>query len=269
MATSSSKCRSEAHGGLRGPRRSGRSMGLRDVLDNGRLGRVRKLVWAAAERPPLRRDRRFESALGIQEQAPEIKKNVEEETRNAVKALQPTITGIISDQLQAEVKNAVAPVEATMKAYLNLNVLSALARNDDREAFDQLMAMGNGEAAGDIKTLAAATALEVVREKTNVFRRLGRQFKEKQTPQAMLNIIGTSTFIPDRLTALDNYPPDDVSILPVLVKIIHSDQNLEMVATAFSSFDSRTKQEFQFPDYAGVVSWWEKNHDQFDHKQAQ
>jgi hypothetical protein len=208
-------------------------------------------------------------SLGIQEQAPEIKKNVEEETRNAVKALQPTITGIISDQLQAEVKNAVAPVEATMKAYLNLNVLSALARNDDREAFDQLMAMGNGEAAGDIKTLAAATALEVVREKTNVFRRLGRQFKEKQTPQAMLNIIGTSTFIPDRLTALDNYPPDDVSILPVLVKIIRSDQNLEMVATAFSSFDSRTKQEFQFPDYAGVVSWWDKNHDQFDHKQAQ
>src|SRR5437660_5390906 len=35
----------------------------RGVLDDGRLGRVRKLVWRAAESPPLRRDRRFEIHL--------------------------------------------------------------------------------------------------------------------------------------------------------------------------------------------------------------
>src|SRR5437016_2858341 len=35
----------------------------RGVFDDGRLGRVRKLVWRAAESPPLRRDRRFEIHL--------------------------------------------------------------------------------------------------------------------------------------------------------------------------------------------------------------
>ena len=217
----------------------------------------------------IREETARQVALGIRDQAPEIKKNVETETRSAVKDLQPTIAGIIRDQLQTEVKDAVAPIEAQLKAYQNLNMLSALARNDDREAFDRLMALGNGEAAGDIKTLAAAAAVEVIRAKSNTLRRLGAQFREKQTPEAMLNIIERSTVTIDRLTAIDTFPPDDESILPVLVKIIQRDPNLEVVATAFTSFNFRTKQEFQFPDYASVIKWWDKNHDRFQQKHAQ
>jgi hypothetical protein len=92
-------------------------------------------------------------AEGIRNEGPAIKKAVEDQTREAVKALQPTISSIIRDELRAQVSKSLAPVETEMKAYQRLNTLSALARNDDRKAFDQLIDLGTNSPAEEIRTL--------------------------------------------------------------------------------------------------------------------
>ena len=85
----------------------------------------------------------------------------------------------------------------------------------------------------------------------------------KQTPETMKNILITSRFANDRMAAIDNYPAEDRSILPLLVQLIESDGSITVVNTAFGHFNALTKQTFQFPDYAGVKSWWNQNKGNF------
>ncbi len=78
----------------------------------------------------IRAETSTQVAKGIHEQGPSIKKSVEDQTRVAVNAMQPTINGIVSKELEVQVKKSVAPVEAQMKEYGNLIAienLSALA----------------------------------------------------------------------------------------------------------------------------------------------
>jgi hypothetical protein len=63
---------------------------------------------------------------------------------------------------------------------------------------------------------------------------------------------------------LDNFPRDDVRILPLLVETIQSDDDLEVVSTAFRIFNNLTKLSFEFPNYGQVVEWWNKNRTLFD-----
>jgi hypothetical protein len=212
----------------------------------------------------IRSETATQVAKGIQEQSPAIQKSVEDQTREAVKTLQPTITSIIKSELEAQVNKSVEPVQAQMKAYQNLNTLSALARNDDRKAFDQLIAISTEPGEEEVKTLARATVLDIVRQKNNFLRRMAVQFQQKQTPESMTQILGGSKNKDERLAAMDNFPETDMSIVPLLVERIRSDDDLEVVATAFRSFDFRTKQSFQFPDYPGVFNWWSNNHAAFD-----
>jgi hypothetical protein len=54
-------------------------------------------------------------AEAILEQSPAIRKNVEDQTRVAVKELQPIIDGIVHAELEHQVKKSVAPVESEMQ----------------------------------------------------------------------------------------------------------------------------------------------------------
>lgn len=213
----------------------------------------------------IRSEAATQVAKGIQEQGPVIKKHVEDQTREAVKALQPTISSIITTELQTQVSKSVAPVAAQMKAYQNLNTLSALAKSDDRKAFDQLIAVStNSGDDEEVRTIARATVQDILRQKTNILRRMSVQFRQPQTPEVMKQLLRVSKDKNERLAAIDNFPATDMSILPFLVDIIRSDDDLEVVATAFVVFDVRTKQEFQLPDYSGLLSWWASNHASFE-----
>ncbi len=83
----------------------------------------------------------------------------------------------------------------------------------------------------------------------------------------MKQLLGGSKNKDERLAAMDNFPENDASIVPLLVETIRSDNDLEVVATAFRASDFRTKQSFQFPDYPGVFNWWSNNHSTFDQNQ--
>jgi len=90
-----------------------------------------------------------------------------------VKALEPTITGIINGELQAQVAKAVEPVDTQMKTYQHLTKLSALARNDDRKAFDELIAIGNENPSEDVKSLAHPHRDRASLQTVRIFREVG------------------------------------------------------------------------------------------------
>jgi hypothetical protein len=72
-------------------------------------------------------------AKGILAQSPAIRKNVEDQTRAAVKELQPTINEIVSAELETQIKKSVAPVQSQMQkmaaAFAQAN-LTQLAMSD-------------------------------------------------------------------------------------------------------------------------------------------
>jgi len=132
----------------------------------------------------IRSETSAQVAKGIQEQGPEIQRIVEDQTREAVTALQPTISRIVTDELDAQVKKSMIPVEAQMKAYEELVTtqrLSALAKNGDRKSFDQLIAIGFTGVTSpseETKMLAQTTVRDIIRQKKNALRRMKVEFKQ-------------------------------------------------------------------------------------------
>jgi hypothetical protein len=238
----------------------------------------RLIASAAKERTDIelagiiRSETATQVAKGIQDQSPAIQKSVEGQTRDAVQALQPTIAGIINGELETQVKKSVAPVEAQMKAYaetITTERLSALAKSGDRKAFDQLIEIGFKEPAGsaeETKMLAQATVKDIIRQKNSPLHRMQVNFKVSQSPEDMKSLLKRSTIMEERLASLDNFPKDDISILPILIELIKNDVDLEVVWTAFRKFNDITKQSFEFPNYDQVFSWWTTNHAAFDEK---
>ena len=51
-----------------------------------------------------------------------------------------------------------------------------------------------------------------------------------------------------RLTGLDQFPAGDHTVVPILVRIIQNDNNLQVVYTAFIFMNRETGQHFIFPN---------------------
>ena len=70
----------------------------------------------------------------------------------------------------------------------------------------------------------------------------------------------------EREAALDNYPQDDKSILPVLVQLIGSDPSISVLFKAAQRFNKLTGQNFEFWKTKEFVDWWERNRGSFEGK---
>jgi hypothetical protein len=104
----------------------------------------------------IRSETTTQVAKGIREQGPAIRKAVEDQTKEAVKALepsiresvdtavkalQPTIKASVDAATQDQVKTSVAPIQAQLANYadvIRMGNLATLARSDDRQALDYL-----------------------------------------------------------------------------------------------------------------------------------
>jgi hypothetical protein len=64
----------------------------------------------------IRSETAAQVAKGIRDQSPTIERSVEDQTREAVKALQPTISSIVRSEMETQVNKAVMPVEAQMRS---------------------------------------------------------------------------------------------------------------------------------------------------------
>lgn len=82
----------------------------------------------------------------------------------------------------------------------------------------------------------------------------------------MKRILISSGFANERIAAIDNYPQEDRSILPLLVQIIEFDGSITVVNSAFRHFNALTKQSFEFPNYDRVKKWWSQNKDNFQQR---
>ncbi len=62
---------------------------------------------------------------------------------------------------------------------------------------------------------------------------------------------------------MDQYPQDDKSILPTLIRIIRDDPNLAVVYKTAMRFNGLTKQTFEFRKTNEIIAWWDKNQKAF------
>jgi hypothetical protein len=62
----------------------------------------------------------------------------------------------------------------------------------------------------------------------------------------------------EREAPIDDLPPDDNGILPLLVKIIPSEPNLTVLYKTVVRFDALTKQDFHFWQTKELLEWWNK-----------
>jgi hypothetical protein len=145
----------------------------------------------------IRSETESQVSKGIKSEQPFIRTTVENQTKAAVNALQPTIKDSVNAATQQQVATSVAPIESQMASYggmIRVGNLTTLARGDDRQAFDYLVQIELGtkpESSNvDLKRLAGTTASAIIAEKESGIQ-LGRQFKEKQTPESMRKLMSS------------------------------------------------------------------------------
>ena len=206
----------------------------------------------------IRSEASTQVAKGIKEQGLVIQQAIEEQTKEAVRLLDPTIRESIDKAVQDATK--------TIDDLVRMEKLITLARSDDREAFDYLVQVAAGNkpesANPDLLKLANATAGAIIRERKSAIQ-LGMQFKEKQTSDAMKQFM-VSAIVGEREAALDQYPQDDKTILPILIKIIEFDRSLSVLYKAVQRFNTLTKQSFEFWETKELLDWWDKNWASFE-----
>jgi hypothetical protein len=231
----------------------------------------------------IRSETAVQVAKGIRDQGPVITKAVQDQTKEAVRALEPTIKATVDTAVKAleptirtsvdkatadQVKASVIPIQAQLANYADVirrGNLATLARSDDRAAFDYLIQVALGakpeSANPDLRKLADSTAGAIISDAESGLS-FGRSFKEKQSPDAMKKFMVSSDFR-ERAAALDSYPQDDNSILPILIQIITSDSNISVVHKAVIRFNGLTKQSFEFWKTNDILEWWGKNRASF------
>jgi hypothetical protein len=67
-----------------------------------------------------------------------------------------------------------------------------------------------------MKMLAQTNVRDIIRQKNSSIRRMKVDFEQPQSPEVMKPLLKNSPHREERLAALDNFPQDDVSILPLL-----------------------------------------------------
>jgi hypothetical protein len=200
-------------------------------------------------------------AKGIRQQAPAIQRSVEDETRRAVEALRPAIRETVNSELVAQVNASVTPVKQQLQTYgevANVGSLATLANNNDRNAFDRLNVIAAQTSYPEnVRRIAATTVNNIVVSKLSNLR-MHLNFRVAQTQEGLKAFLWSPN-AGERLAALDNWPEKDRGILPTLIQMIQNDDNIDVVVTAIRMIDARTGQTFAFPDYASVLSWWQKS----------
>ena len=88
--------------------------------------------------------------------------------------------------------------------------------------------------------------------------RLTRSFRQQQTPDSLKQLMRSPNPW-DREAALDAYPANDTSILPILVGMIQADGSIDVLVRAVEHFNALTKQSFRFFQTKELLDWWAAN----------
>jgi len=202
-------------------------------------------------------------AQGIKEENLKIRNAIEDQTKEAVKTLEPTIKTSVDEAMQHQVEISVIPIQSQMKSYgdlIRIGNLTILARADDRQAFDYLLKVAIGSEPEsknpDLNKLAAATVTVIISEKESEFQ-IVQGFNEKQSLDTLKKLLSSPN--PKEREAALNTLPEDKNILPIIVEMIKTDNSIQVICVAVRKFNTLTKQSFKFWKTEEINEWWEKN----------
>ncbi len=199
---------------------------------------------------------RSEVAAAVNRQSPAITSSIAGEAKRAVLNASPQMKEIVDRQVSEQV----GALLSRTNAVLELQELAVLAKSDSRLAFDKLVAL---ESASDPKV--ASLARQVV--ESIIFQK--RTEPEMSYPTDREYPIGEwqgrlfASPADLRLMALYNFPQNIPELVPVLIKIIERDPNLEVQVNAIRRLNREVGTEFQFPYGGTIKSWWEKNKNRY------
>jgi hypothetical protein len=109
----------------------------------------------------------------------------------------------------------------------------------------------------ELRKIADSTVPAIIKENLSGLH-LQRNFKEKQTTDSLKKFMASQNSL-EREAAIDNYPQDDKSILPILIQMIPSEPSIAVLYKAVARFNSLTGQSFGFWQTKEIVEWWDKN----------
>ena len=233
-----------------------------------RIQEAAKSLTQAKLEEIIRADTTSQVEKGLKAQEPLIQKAIEDHTRETVKELDPTIRASVDRATAEQVARSVAPIEGQMQGFSNvirIGNLTILARGDDRKAFDYLFRVSVGTAPEstdlELKNLSTTTVGAIMEQKGSELH-LSRSFLQPQTPESMKKLMfDQNTFT--RITAIENYPENDKTVLPYLVTVVQNDANLTVVNLATRRFNGLTKQAFDFWQEEAIVQWWNAHKEEF------
>ncbi|WP_157235246.1 hypothetical protein [Methylosinus sp. LW4] len=200
-----------------------------------------------------------------------VKNLIEERTNKLIDDIQPIIKDEIFKRADETVKAATNEITTKIDDINQITKLSnkvLLARADDRDAFNYLVNIAEGrvqEASNrELQKIADANAMMVVSQ-TEGGLHLTRTFKEKQTPESIKKFMN-SDLTWDREAAIDNYPQDDKTIVPDLVRISLNDPSINVAYKATSKINALTGNSFHFWRTEEISDWWGKNKETYEAK---
>jgi hypothetical protein len=205
----------------------------------------------AHEEVQARVDKEFES------------KNIHALVADAAKEHTATeLHGVIHSETQKAVDDATTTVRnrlAYFQDFVEVASLATLSKSDDRQAYDKLYALSQTATKPAIREQARVQALQIYLDTRTSF---APHFNESVTSEQMKRILTNDPSSFAAQSAIESYPEEDQTILPLLVEVIHKSNSLRVVVAAFDQFVKRThtEQQFRFPQYAELTGWWNKNH---------
>jgi uncharacterized protein (UPF0333 family) len=205
-----------------------------------------------------------EVTKALEAQRPIVQKAIDDQAQEVVAKVEPSVRASMDSMTEEQIKSAIAPVQARMDALcdiLKIGNTVILARNGDRPAFDELLKITQEETPDNKNTqahiLAQSTVKAITTEKQSTLpTRL--TFKELHTPEELKKLMFDEN-VTNREAAIDNYPEDDKTIIPLLVTIIKTDNNLDMLNRTVARFNHLTNQSFTFWKTQEILDWWEIN----------
>jgi hypothetical protein len=220
-----------------------------------------------AAEPLIKREVATQVKMRVDAERPVIVATVTQQTKEAVKQMQPQIDLQVKDSVEAIVQRQVKPVAQEMsklQADAGLQRLIIRMGNDDAHAYDELVALRDHTSDPETRTLiASAVGAVEMQQETGVH--VGWAFYTPMSEEQLLEALSRPN-PHDRLAALNGLSAN-AKLLPRLIDVINNDPSLTVRCQAARMFNGVTKQQFTCLNKPAQLKWWEANKQNFGQTQ--
>jgi hypothetical protein len=204
--------------------------------------------------------------LAVKRQEGAIREAVNNETRRAVLALEPTIKSIVSTQVGTKITEAIRPLDTALARYrevLHTGSIATTAMAGSRSAHSELSSLMNSQNP-DIREIATWALGAVDEELFDMLR--GQPLNSDVGPEVLVQL--SSHQSPTlRLKAVERMGvTKDRRYIPRIMEIIKSDPNIRVLRAALIAFSRDTGvalESWDEPAARTALQWWEHHQSEF------